>query len=399
MVANSLSDMLAIAGTSSNCAKASLWRSSSSSPEALSDFYRNALGQPLAPDKAARRIALSYSQRSPSTSSTSSAFLDCRTTTSMEEEVAPRFPRSSTKTSRTSTSFYMDCTDVLEGGSTDPTLIRSECKEFKGLFAAKELVPEAMLSCGDTHPVKGHDLDPWRRLHYIKETNTNMWYKCCEQRNAKQFVFNTGPAPTNFEGPFLPGLGPVHGLAKKVVEELRLVGDFATQIYEKIRLASISGGLFGGNEHERTLEKAQLASIKAACLTSKQCMGKSYTDQRVIYNMQPPRFLRCSLMQDLKTHVDAFGRRKTSHDCASFKRRFAEKLLSTANGFVRVLMKQAMKFVPPYTPCRGQRYSCLIPYDGMGKKQKENLEEPTCVDSGWKNEPWTFPHNYMVTYL
>ncbi|CAD7966613.1 unnamed protein product [Amoebophrya sp. A120] len=301
------------------------------------------------------------------------------------------YPKRFRRKMLSTTSFYNDC-------STSNTQ-NSECQDFRGLFAAKELVPEAMLTCGDVEPLSGNPVDPFRRLHYVKESQSNMWYKCCEQRNEDRFVFNSGPPQLRNEGPWIPGIGPLYGMSRRVQEELKKLTDFGGQIINLLQWNQLTGGLFAGSQAEKILEKAQLATIKTSCVSGKACLGHSFTDQRVKYNMMPARNLRCALMENLKTKVDYFGRRKQTRFCQSFKRSLVEKLLKQVNGLTRTILRKAVSFVPFSTGCRGARFACLQPYDGMGKKYRVNLEEPTCVDTGWKNEPWTFPHNYQVTFL
>eukprot|EP00392_Amoebophrya_sp_AT5.2_P008538 g8566.t1 len=262
-----------------------------------------------------------------------------------------------------------------------------------------------MLTCGDTDPQTGKIVDPWRRLHYVKESNTNMWYKCCEQRDEDRFVYNAGPPPIVSEGPWIPGMGPLHGLAKEIQDEMMKIVDFGATLFEQALSRrepdpfAITGGMFGAGTMEKTMEKLQLATIKTSCTTGKACAGKSYTDLRVKYNMAPARFLRCALMENLKTHADAFGRRKAGHMCGSFKRKLADAVLQSVSGATRTIFKKLLSHLPFQTGCRGNRFACLQPYDGMGKRFRINLEQPVCVDTGFRNEPWTFPHTYIVTYL
>ena len=51
------------------------------------------------------------------------------------------------------------------------------------------------------------------------------------------------------------------------------------------------------------------------------------------------------------------------------------------------------------TRCRGKRFSCLRAYDGVNQDGIPNASSPTCIDNGFKNDPWVFPHQYMVVHL
>lgn len=159
------------------------------------------------------------------------------------------------------TSFYMDCmSDPLsQEGNT-------ECKDFKGLFAAKELVPEDFLtSCGKTDPDSGNARDPWQRQHYIHETNTGMWYHCCETRNKDRFTFNSGPPLPWEQGPFMPGFGPDPALAEQVKDQLAFRGGSVLNEVLKAKL-KLMVGVEKERKEQLMYDKLQMALVQTVGL-------------------------------------------------------------------------------------------------------------------------------------
>lgn len=51
------------------------------------------------------------------------------------------------------------------------------------------------------------------------------------------------------------------------------------------------------------------------------------------------------------------------------------------------------------TRCRGKRFACLRAFDGVTQDAMPKGSSPKCIDMGWKNEPFVYPHQYMVVKM
>lgn len=99
------------------------------------------------------------------------------------------------------TAFYVDCS------ARSPLAASPECRRLKDAFLNKE-VTGIPLKCGELMRQKkikfleeneddetGGVIDPHLRAEYFWETNTGMWYKCCEQPHLEAGFAYPAPLP------------------------------------------------------------------------------------------------------------------------------------------------------------------------------------------------------------
>lgn len=303
------------------------------------------------------------------------------------------------------TSFYMDCSKDWWGENT-------ECRNMQELFAAKELVPENMLTCGDYDRVSGNERDPWRRQHYMKETNTGMWYHCCEQRNNHQFVYNSGPAPAWVQGQHVLDIytertqddgnqeGPV-GVATKAQKLGKATLQMGERMAKRVSIAQKANGMWGqfSETAKYGVKQVVMNAVWMNPVDKPLMQGKSRTDPRIVYNMVPARFMRCSLWEDTNHRTNGFGVRRNTTECAGFQQLVHREDRERPGVNLLSMISDVFQTIRGPEECRGDRFHCLRPYDGSGKRFLTNFESPKCIDHGHKDEYWQFPHHYQVTFI
>lgn len=66
-----------------------------------------------------------------------------------------------------------------------PAGLMPECRRLRDLFLGKEVIGQKIEDCGEKHPYPNPRIPkrtPAKREEYIHDTQTDLWYHCCEYR-------------------------------------------------------------------------------------------------------------------------------------------------------------------------------------------------------------------------
>jgi len=258
-------------------------------------------------------------------------------------------------------SFILDCSN------DSPNSLSPDCMRLRDLFVSKDV-----LGYGDVHEDCGGpytSYNPFKRVkrrEYIHDSETGLWYRCCEHRPWFGYYSYRTPPP-KLQGTVITAGGAIGDMAKAAA---KAVAKWASKAFGK------AGKLFSKFKKAKGQLGAPVLPPKEPAKPAEMPPDRPPPPAKDY--MEQPRgpLLQCNVFENLKLRQDSDGSREATG--TGVKRCFGDEAV--------LLRKFAAGLI---------QHEKLYHFDPT----KPNDGDTTCVDIGPKGTPTVLGKNYSVYTL